>query len=163
MSLSTHAIKMEMIKYFGSDVRRINHALKVHSFSKLILISENVSNTEQFIIETAALLHDIGIKEAERKYHSSSGHYQEIEGPPVAKQLLSLFSIDESILNRILYLIGSHHSYSKIDSLDFQILVESDFLVNIYEDGIDKAHIVSLKEKYFKTASGKDLIASMFL
>jgi len=69
----------------------------------------------------------------------------------------------KQILNRILYLIGNHHSYSKIDGLDFQILVESDFLVNIYEDEIDLAHIEPLKEKYFKTATGKALLTRMFL
>lgn len=163
MSVTTDTIKMEMIKYFGDDVRRINHALKVHSFSHLLMTSEGISTTDCFIIETAALLHDIGIKEAEIKHHSSAGKYQELEGPYVAQKLLAPFHLDKSILNRILYLIGSHHSYSKIDGLDFQILIESDFLVNIYEDEIEKAHIEPLREKYFKTAAGKALLTSMFL
>lgn len=159
----TDVIKLKMIKYFAGDHKRINHALKVHSFAHLIAVAENIDAPTTAIIEIAAFLHDIGIKEAERKYHSSSGKYQELEGPDVAKELLAPFSLEEDTLNRILYLIGNHHSYSKIDGIDFQILVESDFIVNIYEDELDESALQVIKTKYFKTSQGIDLINAMFL
>ncbi|URZ02956.1 hypothetical protein CLAUR_029900 [Clostridium felsineum] len=82
----------EMILYFDGDVRRINHALKVYSFSKTISELEKLSADDFKILEVAAILHDIGIKESEKKYNSSAGNYQELEGPPVAKKLLDKFN-----------------------------------------------------------------------
>ncbi|URZ08708.1 HD domain-containing protein [Clostridium felsineum] len=152
----------EIILYFDGDVRRINHALKVYSFSKTIGELEKLPADDFKILEVAAILHDIGIKESEKKYNSSAGNYQELEGPPVAKKLLDKFNLNSSFVDRVCYLIGHHHTYTKIDGLDYQILVEADFIVNIFEDSMDKNAINSIKEKYFKTSTGIALIDSMY-
>lgn len=55
------------------------------------------------------------------------------------------------------YLVGHHHTYKDIDGLDYQILVEADFLVNYFEDGLDKEHIKKSAEKIFKTETGKKI------
>jgi len=152
-----------MMYYFGSDVRRINHALKVYALADCIARSEHLTDNELSAVDIAAIFHDIGIKEAERKYHSNSGHYQELEGPAVAKALLADAGLDEVQLNRICFLIGHHHSYQQIDGIDFQILVEADFLVNCYEDELSKASVNSIRQKYVKTGTGIKLIESMYL
>lgn len=159
---SIDLIAVEMIKYFKNDVRRINHALKVYSFARLIGKAEGLDSKKQYVLEAAALLHDIGIKVCEQKYDSTAGHLQEIEGPEVAKEILLPMNIEKDTLERILFLIGNHHSYSKIDDIDFQILVEADFLVNIYEDSVEIETIKSIKHKYFKTTMGLFLIEKMF-
>jgi len=89
-------------------------------------------------------------------------YYRKIEGPPVALQLLAEFTLDKTILDRICFLIANHHSYHKINGTDFQILVESDFLVNIVEDEMQSHSIESIRRKYFKTATGISMINSMF-
>ena len=61
------------------------------------------------------------------------------------------------------YLIGNHHSYDKIDGIDFQILVEADLLVNIYEDEIDEKAIGNIEKTIFKTKSGKQLLKLLYL
>lgn len=159
---SIDLIAVEMIKYFKNDVRRINHALKVYSFARMIGKAEGLDSKKQYVLEAAALLHDIGIKVCEQKYGSTAGHLQEIEGPEVAKEILLPMNIEKDTLERILFLIGNHHSYSKIDDIDFQILVEADFLVNIYEDSVEIETIKSIKHKYFKTTMGLFLIEKMF-
>ncbi|MDD3223893.1 MAG: HD domain-containing protein [Clostridium sp.] len=156
-------IMNDMIKYFGNDVRRINHAIKVYGFSKTLCELENLNENSKFILEVSAILHDIGIKVSEEKYNSSSGKYQEIEGPAVAKAILLKYNLKNETLDRILYLIGHHHSYSKISGCDFQMLVEADFIVNIFEDRINKDSIISIRDKYFKTKSGIYFINSMYL
>jgi len=152
----------KMIKYFGNDVRRINHAMKVYGFAKTIGEFEAISNEKLQILEVAAILHDIGIKESERKYNLSSGTYQEIEGPPIALELLSDFKLESEFIDRVCYLIGNHHTYSRIDYIDFQILVEADLLVNIFEDSLSEQTINHLKEKYFKTRSGILFLEGMY-
>ncbi len=153
----------EMIAYFQNDVRRINHALKVYGFAATLSGMEQVSDEKKTILLYAAILHDIGIKEAERKYNSTSGRYQEIEGPPIAKEILEKSGIPSPISERVCFLIGNHHSYGKIDGLDFQILVEADFLVNIFEDQLDREAIENICRKYFKTEMGSALLHSMYL
>ena len=152
----------EMTKYFGQDVRRINHALKVYGFAKTIAGNEDISKRNQLTVELAAVLHDIGIIEAEKKYNSSSGKHQEKEGPPIARKLLQGNDIEESIIDRVCFLIGNHHSYEKIDRVDFQILIEADFLVNIYEGKLDTETIKIIKNKYFKTVSGTEILKNTY-
>jgi HD superfamily phosphodiesterase len=156
------ATMKKMIEYFDGDVKRINHALKVYGFAKSIGELEDIPEEKLRILEVAAILHDIGIKESERKYSSSAGKYQEIEGPPIACDILQEFILSKDFLDRVCYLIGNHHTYSKIDDIDFQILVEADFLVNIFEDGMEKEQIKTIKQKYFKTNTGLCYLDSMY-
>jgi len=156
-------IMNDMIRYFDKDVRRINHALKVYDFACLIAEKSGVDDEKRQIVEIAALLHDIGIKEAERKYNSSASRYQEEEGPAVARAILEPYNLDEKLVDRICYIIGNHHTYTKIDGIDFQILVEADFIVNIYEDEMKPEVVQSIKKKIFRTEAGTRLLESLYL
>ncbi len=159
----TNNILNEMINLFQDDVKRINHALKVLSFSQIIGNDLSLSEETKSILNYSAILHDIGIQEAERKHNSSGGKYQEIEGPPIAREILSKYNIPKNIIERVCFLVGNHHSYSKIDGIDFQILVEADFLVNIHEDEMNKKSILNVKERIFKTDIGIKLLEKMYL
>lgn len=153
----------KMIIYFQGDVRRINHALKVLGYARGITEREVPDEKTIDIIIYTAILHDIGIKESERKYNSSAWNYQEIEGPPVAEEILSELDISEEIIERVCFIIGNHHSYNKIDGIDFQIIVEADFIVNIFEKEMGMEAIESIKNSYFKTESGRKLIDTIYL
>ncbi len=156
-----HEVLNEMMAYFGNDVRRINHALKVYGFANAIGRSEKLDAQTIQIIEIAAILHDIGIPESEKKYGSCIGKYQEIEGPPIARAILEKLKIAPATIDRVCFIIGNHHTYTKIDNIDFQILVEADFLVNIFEDEMLNS-VESIREKYFKTQSGLSLLSQMY-
>ena len=153
----------KMIDYFQTDVKRINHAIKVFNFAQIISVDESIDEKTKEIIIYTSILHDIGIKEAEKKYNSSKGKYQEMEGPSIAREMLSDLKISEGIIDRVCFIVGNHHSYSKIDGVDFQIVVEADFLVNIYEDNTSKNAIENINEHIFKTISGKKLLKTMYL
>jgi len=153
----------KMVSYFGHDTKRINHALKVFAFARIISSREPLDAGMQDIIAYSALLHDIGIREAERKYTSSSGKYQQIEGPPIARKILTDLGISAPIIDRVCFITGNHHTYTKIDGIDFQIIVEADFLVNIFEDDMAKEAIESIGVRIFKTEAGKSLLRIMYL
>lgn len=160
--MEMHEILGLMIRYNGKDVRRINHALKVYSFAQYIAEKEGCDAGAAEIIGCAAILHDIGIHNAERKYGSTAGNLQEAEGVIVASSLLEPVLMDGEAKNRVLYLIGHHHSYQRIDGTDFRILVEADFLVNIFEDGMDKGAVLAVREGIFRTAAGIELLDSLY-
>ena len=66
-------------------------------------------------------------------------------------------------MNRVAYLVGHHHTYTNIDGMDYQILVEADFLVNLYEDSVPKAAAQNALDKIFKTQTGKTICKEMFV
>ena len=152
-----------MTDYDKGDAMRIQHFMKVHDYAVTIATLEGVGENLMSILESAAILHDIGIHVSEEKYGSSNGKYQEKEGPAEACKLLSsLGGYSKEQIDRICYLIAHHHTYNDIDGLDYQILVESDFLVNIYEDQLLPLAIDNVRKKIFRTKSGLDLLDNMY-
>lgn len=153
----------EMIAYYDGDVKRINHWIKVHSFAKIIGEMEHIDDSKQEILEVTAIVHDIGIKVSEQKYNSSAAKYQQIEGPVLAEELLRKLEFDESIISRVSFLVGHHHTYHAIDDIDFQILIEADFLVNIYEDDMNQDAVMIIGDKHFKTTTGTAYLEMLYL
>ena len=151
-----------MAQYNAGDARRVNHLLKVYGFAKIIGESEGLDARTQEILEVAALTHDIGIRNSEQKYGSCSGEHQQVEGPPEARVLLGALQADEALIERVCWLIAHHHTYSNIRELDYQILVEADFLVNAFEDEMDADAILTVREKIFRTKMGVELIDTLY-
>ena len=106
------------IEFNKGDPRRISHFLKVYSFAKTIGELEKIDGNKMDILEISAVLHDIGIHVCEKKYNSTAGDLQEIEGPLIAEKMLNELNISQEIINRVCFLIGHHHSYSQIDGID---------------------------------------------
>ena len=155
-------LHMAMIGLYHGDAKRIQHFCKVHSYAKLIAEMENVDAKTLFILETAALTHDIGIHLCEEKYGNCNGKLQEKEGPAIAEKLLAELGFSREVSERVQYLIAHHHTYNNIDGIDYQILVEADFLVNLYEDGVSEAAVRNAYEKVFCTDTGKRICRTMF-
>lgn len=153
---------MDMIDYYDGDTKRIQHFTKVHSYARLIGIGEELDDASLFILEAAAYTHDIGIRVAEEKYGRCDGKLQEQEGPIIAQKMLSQLGFENYIVERICFLIGHHHTYDNIDGLDYQILVEADFLVNLYEDDAGNRAIDKAYKRIFKTETGKKIFRLMF-
>ena len=155
-------LHLAMIELYRGDAKRIQHFCKVHSYAKLIAETENVDKKCLFTIEAAALTHDIGIHICEEKYGSCNGKLQEKEGPAIAEKLLGELGFDRNISERVQYLIAHHHTYGNINEMDYQILVEADFLVNIMEEGSSKEAAIQAYQNIFKTSCGKKICREMF-
>lgn len=155
-------LHLAMIEFYKGDAKRIQHFCKVHSYAKLIAETENVDKNCLFTIEAAALTHDIGIHICEEKYGSCNGKLQEKEGPAIAEKLLGELGFDRNVSERVQYLIAHHHTYGNINEMDYQILVEADFLVNIMEDGLSKEAALKAYHNIFKTVCGKTICREMF-
>ncbi len=152
----------EMKNIFSSDQERIDHALAVLNYAEQILFAEG---GDPLVVKAAAILHDIGIHEAERKYSSSAGKYQEIEGPPIAREILSKYELDEAIIEHICKIIANHHSAKNIDTPEFKIIWDADWLVNIPTEfpEADKEKLQKLIDKIFKTNKGRQIAVELFL
>lgn len=155
-------LHLAMIELYKGDAKRIQHFCKVHSYAKLIAETENVDKNCLFTIEAAALTHDIGIHICEEKYGNCNGKLQEKEGPAIAEKLLGELGFDRKVSERVQYLIAHHHTYGNINEMDYQILVEADFLVNIMEEGSSKEAAIKTYQNIFKTSCGKKICREMF-
>ena len=68
----------------------------------------------------------------------------------------------QEIIDRVKFLIANHHTYKSIDSIDLQILVEADFLVNLYEDNESDHAVRAVRKNIFRTKSGLKMLDDMF-
>ena len=150
------------IEYDKGDPKRIQHFIKVHSFARLIGKQEKLSDEMMKALETAAILHDIGIHEGERLYGRNDGEIQQQLGPGIAKEILESVGGYEDVAERVMYLIARHHTYTDIDGKDLQILIEADFIVNLYEDSASENAVRNAYEKIFVTESGKKILKDSF-
>ena len=162
MEYSVTPVLNAMVAYDKGDPKRIQHFLKVHAFARLIGLGEGLDPDTQVILEIAALVHDIGIHKAEAVHGSSSGKYQEELGPAEAESLLTPLGLPRQVIQRVMYLVGHHHTYTNMDGIDYQILVEADFLVNLYEDGLPPEAQRHAYETIFQTESGKKLCRELY-
>ena len=117
------------------------------------------------ILMPASILHDIGIKVAEEKYGSSAGHLQEKEGPGIARKLLLKLGLRMEHIDEICEIIAHHHSPGEIDTNNFKILYDADWLVNLGDEigGGDKQKLKKMISKVFLTQTGKKLAENIYL
>ena len=150
----TQTLALAMIDYNNGDPKRIQHTTKVHAYASMIGRSEGLDEETLFILESAALVHDIGIRASEQKYGHQNGKLQEQEGPAVAREMLTrIGGYSERQIERICWLVGHHHTYHVCEDLDYQILIEAEFKVNLYEDNESPHAIRAVRKNIFRTAS----------
>ena len=159
----TQTLALAMIDYNNGDPKRIQHTTKVHAYASMIGRIEGLDEETLFILESAALVHDIGIRASEQKYGHQTGKLQEQEGPAVAREMLTrLGGYSERQIERICWLVGHHHTYHVCEDLDYQILIEADFIVNLYEDNESPHAIRAVRKNIFRTGSGTKMLETMF-
>ena len=152
-----------MVLFDKGDARRIQHFLKVYMFAALIGKMEGLPPEQQEILEIAAILHDIGIIPAEKKYGTSNGKLQEQEGPAYARALLQeAGGYPSELIDRVCFLIAHHHTYEGVDGSDWQILLEADFLVNSFEKNMPEEAIKKMRSRVFKTGSGIAMLDNQY-
>lgn len=163
MKMNDNKLILEMTHYYAGQPYRIQHFMKVYGYAKLIGEEERIDVRTQEILNAAAIVHDIGIKKSEEIYGDSIGSHQEELGPAIAENMLKKLGYDEELIQRVSYLVGHHHTYDPIDGMDYQILVEADFLVNLFENETSRKPAEMALERIFKTETGKEICKTMFL
>lgn len=162
-NLLLHTLMLKIIEFDAGDPRRIQHFIKVASLARIIGEGEKLDSKTLFTLVAAAIVHDIGIHPAEQKHDGRcDGKLQEQEGPAPARKMLESLDFASDIVDRVAYLVGHHHTYSNIEGADYQILVEADFLVNLFEDDESERTVRTVRKKIFRTDTGTLLLDRMF-
>jgi putative nucleotidyltransferase with HDIG domain len=149
-------VALEMKAYFKTDFRRIGHAAKVASFAEKIALEEKA---DPAIVLAAAYLHDIGLKEAEKKFPGQADLYHEQEGPPVAREILERLDAAPGLIDEVCDIIGRHHKARTDESVNFKAVYDADLIVNLEEmkkkRGATHEELAQIIETRFLTESGK--------
>ena len=153
----------KMIEFYQGNLHDIAHFLKVWAFAKTIGELESLDSHTQEILELAAVVHDIACPLCREKYGNTNGKNQELESPPLVEEFFRDLPVKRSDVERISWLVAHHHTYTNVEGLDYQIILEADFLVNAGESGYDRSAIENFRENVFRTAAGMKLLDSMYL
>jgi len=149
-------VAIAMRKYFGPDNRRIKHAEQVAGYAEEI---GKLEKGNMAVIMAAAYLHDIGIKEAEKKFNSSAARYQHTEGPPVAGHLLTELKAETGLIEEVCDIIGHHHTPRTEETTNFKVLYDADLIVNLDEQYRENPptgeRLETVLNKSFLTHSGR--------
>lgn len=155
-------IVTKMIDYSKGNLHDINHFMKVYAYAKTIGECEGLDKNTQTILEVAAIVHDIACPLCREKYGNTNGAYQEKEGEILVSEFMKDTGYSEEFINRIIYLVGHHHTIKDINGLDYQILIEADYIVNADESNYSKANIENTVNRIFKTPTGIALLKSIY-
>lgn len=155
-------IMEKMLAFSNGNIHDIDHLIRVWTYARTIGRLERLDGETQAVLEAAAIVHDIACPLCREKYGSTSGKLQEAEGAPMARVFLRDCALTEEQLDRVAYLVGHHHTLTDIDGIDWQILVEADFIANASENGYSPKKIGAFIEKVMKTPSGIQLLRDVF-
>ena len=160
--MTVSQIMEKMIAFSDGNIHDIDHLIKVWAYAKTIGEQERLNGETQFILEVAAITHDIACPLCREKYGNTNGKHQEQEGEVMVRDFLADTGLSEEQINRIAFLVGHHHTLSGIDGIDYQILVEADYIANATENGYSLQNIENFMQKIMKTESGNRILKSIF-
>ena len=152
----------KMIAYSEGNMRDIMHLTCVWAYAKTIGEQEGLDPETQFLLEAAAVTHDIACPLCREKYGSADGKMQEKEGVPLVRAFLADTDLSPEQTERIAWLVGHHHTLDPIGGIDHQILIEADYVVNAMEKGYDRHNIENFIRRGMKTKSGIRLAKAVF-
>ncbi|GAB6163838.1 hypothetical protein JCM12298_29980 [Desulfothermus naphthae] len=157
-------VAIEMKRRFGQDFKRIGHAVKVARYAEQIARDEGA---DMGVVLIAAYLHDIGIKEAEKKYNSCAAKYQEELGPPLAEEILKKLGAEDALIKEVCNIIAHHHHPGEDETVNFKCLFDADTIVNLEEkikkQEISKEKVEEIINKTFFTKTGKNLAKKVLI
>ena len=152
----------KMICYSNGNIHDIDHLVRVWTFAKTIGELEHIDTETQYILEVAAITHDIACPLCRKKYGSADGKHQELEGGPLVREFLHDTGLTPVQVDRVAYLVSHHHTLTDIDGIDYQILIEADYIVNAAENEYSKESIKGFIHKVMHTNSGSMLARQIF-
>lgn len=155
-------IMQKMIAFSDGNIHDIDHLIRVWTYAKTIGELEMIDQETQFILEVAAITHDIACPLCREKYGNTNGKHQEREGIILVKEFLSDTGMTEEQIGRVAFLVGHHHTFSGIDSMDWQILFEADYIANASENNYSQKKVDNSIRKCMRTRSGIQILKDVF-
>lgn len=152
----------KMIDFYRGNRSDVRHFLKVYAYAQTIGRLEGLDEKTQETLEIAAVVHDIACPLCREKYGNTSGNHQEAESEALLRIFLSEFALPREMEERIIYLVSHHHIYTDVEGIDYQILLEADYLVNADEAQYSMEAVRRFRDRVFRTKSGLHMLESIY-
>lgn len=152
----------KMIAFSEGNIHDIDHFIRVWTYAKTIGELESLDANTQYILEIAAIIHDIACPLCREKYGNTNGKHQEAEGMPMAKEFLRDTGLTTEQIDRVVFLVGHHHTFTRISGTDHQILLEADYIANASENEYSKKNVENFIKRIMQTDRGKELTRQIF-
>ena len=110
----------------------------------------------------AAVVHDIACPLCREKYGNTSGKHQEEESAPLVAEFFKDVPAGELDVERITWLVTHHHTYTNVEGMDYQILLEADFLVNLHEQNSGLDAVREAEAAVFRTRTGREILRCQY-
>jgi len=157
-------VGIEMRHYFKGEFMLASHATRAAKYAEK-LVTEEGGNPAVAI--SAAYLNGIGIKEAEKKHKSADARYQEEEGPPIARDILTKLKAKEELIEEVCDIIGHHHDPDSEESINFKIVYDAEQIVNLEdrkkESELENDTLSKTIDETILTEGGRKLAKKMLL
>ena len=82
---------------------------------------------------------------------------------PLVREFFAGMGLEQDILERVVFLVGHHHTLTDIQGMDYQILIEADYLVNADESQYSEENIRDMLARVFRTETGRELLKGIYL
>lgn len=153
-----------MIIYYGSDLKEIYRGMKVHELARYIGQGERLEENEQFCLEIAAMLHNVGLKEM-TEVTGDPEHIEKVRAlyaEEEVKKILKPLDFGSVVEGRVAYLAGHSSDYKNAQRKDHRVLVEAIAIVDILDNQYDAFTVSEIYEKVFETEMGRALCRKLF-
>ncbi len=155
-------IALLMLKRKDSTLHDVSHFMKVWAFARVICDNEKLPQKTALVIETAALVHDIACPAIrDNNGHSDAGLQQSV-GREMAREFLKDTALSEEDKNTVCSLVATHHTYDAPYSIEHQVLIEADYIVNAEEQALSYDKVREFADRYFKTRTGLEILEGIF-
>ena len=152
----------EMLRFSAGNLHDIDHLIRVWTYARTIGELEGLDGETQFVLEVAAITHDIACPLCREKYGNTNGKNQEREGALLVRDFLADAGMTAGQVDRVAYLVAHHHTYSGVDGTDYQILLEADYIANACENGYSRENVENFARTVLRTAGGRRILRSVF-
>ena len=151
----------KMTHFYAGSVHDIDHFLKVTAYAELIGTLEQLPEDTLQTLVVTAIVHDISCPLCREKYGSAGGKQQETESEALLRPFLAEFDLPPEMLQRVIFIVTHHHTYTGVDGADWQIMLEADFMVNASESNMSPNAIRNFAQQVFRTPTGLRLLHSV--
>lgn len=152
----------KMIAFSQGSIHDIDHLLRVWAYTKTIAELEGVDDNTRLVLEVAAITHDIACPLCRERYGNTNGKHQEEDGARLVEAFLAGTGLSTEQVERVRFLVGHHHTYTQVEGIDWQILLEADFIANACEGAYPRERVEAFLGKVAKTSAGTRLTRSVF-
>ena len=157
-------VAVAMKRYFGTDFKRIAHAVRVARHAEHIGRSERANLA---VALCAAYLHDVGLHEAEEKHGADAADHHEELGGPVAASIMQKLGAGADLAAEVCDIVTHHHHPGEDEELNFRVVYDADRIVNLEErqkkDPMPREEMEAELAVGFLTEAGKKLAQEILL